>query len=146
MIIKNRKTEQIIIEAETLAGADLRWADLRGADLRWADLTRADLTRADLTRANLRWADLRGADLTGANLRWTDLTGANLTRANIDFASLQLWCGSKDMIIDDRIAKQLAMHVFNLIEKKWPGGLTDAQKAWINESHRVQDGSFHPFN
>ena len=116
MIIKNRKTEQIIIEVETLAGANLRWANLRWADLRWADLTRADLR------------------------------GANLTRANIDFASLPLWCGSKDMIIDDRIAKQLAMHVFNLIEKKWPGGLTDAQKAWINESHRVQDGSFHPFN
>lgn len=41
-------------------------------------------------RANLRDADLQGADL--------------------DYTCLPLWCGSKGMIVDKRIAAQIAAH------------------------------------
>jgi uncharacterized protein YjbI with pentapeptide repeats len=88
-----------------LSGANLRGADLRGADLSGANLTGANLTRADLTGANLTRADLRGADLSGANLRGADLRGAN-----IDLSCWPLWCGSKNVKVDDKIARQLAAH------------------------------------
>ena len=55
--------------------------------------------------ANLRYANLRYADLEDANLR-----DADLRRANLDYSCLPLWCGSKGMIVDRRIAAQIAAH------------------------------------
>ena len=75
--------------------ADLRGADLQGANLRWANLR----------KVNLRNADLQGADLRGANLQGADLRGAD-----IDYSCLPLWCGSKGMVVDRRIAAQIAAH------------------------------------
>ena len=66
---------------------------------------RADLQDADLQYADLQDADLQRADLQGANLR-----GANLRGANLDYSCLPLWCGSKGMIVDRRIASQIAAH------------------------------------
>ena len=78
---------EIVREArEKGAPANLRRADLRGADLRGADL---------------RWADLQGVDLRRANLRWADL----------DFSVWPLWCGSKGVIVDIKIVRQLLAHV-----------------------------------
>ena len=103
--IKNRLTGAVILELESLRGADLTSADLRGAylestDLRGAyltgtDLRSADLTGAYLTGAILTDADLRSADLTGAILRSADLTGAILTDADLRSADLT---GAKNII------------------------------------------------
>lgn len=40
-----------------------------------------------------------------------DLQGANLQRANLDFAAWPLWCGSRDAILDNRLARQLMAHI-----------------------------------
>ncbi len=66
-------------------------------------------------RADLRWADLRGARLIGARLSGADLSGArlngaDLTGADIDYSCWPLWCGSKSVKVDDKIARQLAAH------------------------------------
>lgn len=66
---------------------------------------RADLRHADLQDADLRDADLQGADMQGADLQYADLRGADL-----DYSCLPLWCGSKGMIVDKRIAAQIAAH------------------------------------
>ena len=55
-------------------------------------------------------ADIRDADLRGADLRVADLRDADLRDACIDFSCLPLWCGSKGMIVDRRIAAQIAAH------------------------------------
>ena len=55
-------------------------------------------------------ANLRRADLWGANLQAANLQGADLRRANLDFSCLPLWCGSKGMKVDEKIAAQLALH------------------------------------
>lgn len=60
-------------------------------------------------RANLSGADLRGADLNGADLSEADLCGANL-----DYFCWPLWCGSLDVKVDARIARQLAYHFCRL--------------------------------
>ena len=93
-----------------LRGANLRDANLRDTDLRVADLRDADLQRADLQGAELQGANLRGADLQGANLRGADLRDADLRYANLDYSCLPLWCGSKGVIVDKRIAAQIAAH------------------------------------
>ena len=80
--------------------ADLQGADLQGADLQWANLQGANLRDANLRDANLRYADLQAANLRDADLRWADL----------DYSCLPLWCGSKGMIVDKRIAAQIAAH------------------------------------
>jgi len=80
-------------------------ANLSGVDLRDADLREANLCDANLTEANLRGANLAEANLSGANLRGADLSGADL-----DFSVWPLWCGSKDVKVDTRIAAQLAAH------------------------------------
>jgi len=94
-----------------LRSADLRSADLRSANLRDADLLDADLRSADLRGANLRGANLRGADLRDADLRSADLWGADLRSANLDFSCWPLWCGSKGVIVDLKVAYQLLAHV-----------------------------------
>ena len=92
-----------------LCKEDLRGACLRGADLRGACLRGADLSEADLREADLREADPRSADLSGA-----DLHGADLRGANIDYSCWPLWCGSLDVNVDTRIARQLAYHFCRL--------------------------------
>ena len=80
-----------------------------------ADLTGANLTRADLTGAYLTGANLTRADLTGAYLTDAYLTGANLTGADLDYSAWPLWCGSRGVIVDRRIAVQLIAHVCALV-------------------------------
>lgn len=123
------------LESANLYGADLRCANLDGANLRNANLCYADLTGATLVDANLEYANLTNACLkdcflNGANLIRTTLDEANLQGAwlycanlfnaslhstdfsdcNIDLSCLPLWCGSKGLIVDKRIAQQIAAH------------------------------------
>lgn len=113
-----------------LSGADLSGAYLRGADLRNASLVDADFKNVDFSGADLRNADLRGANLVGANLSCADLRNANLScaglrnanlrdadlrGANIDYTSWPIWCGSKHVKVDKKIAMQLASHFCTLI-------------------------------
>ena len=105
-------------------------ADLRGADLREANLRGASLNEADLRRA-----DLRGVRLSEANL-----SEANLSRANLDYSSWPLWCGSLDVKVDARIARQLAYH-FCRLDCDDPEYL-EARKAiasLANKFHRVDE-------
>lgn len=81
-------------------------------------------------RANLRTADLSEADLRGANLRG----------ANLDYSCWTLWCGSLDVKVDARIARQLAYH-FCRLDCDDPEYL-EAQKAiakFANGFHRVDE-------
>jgi uncharacterized protein YjbI with pentapeptide repeats len=62
---------------------------------------------------NRLWREGQGgrrADLHGADLREADLYGANLREANLDFSCWSLWCGSRDVTVDRRIAAQLTAH------------------------------------
>ena len=86
--IKNRYTGKIIIEAQTMSGADLREADLSGANLSWADLSGANLREADLSWADLSGANLSGADLSGANLRGADGNGREIISFNLEFKAV----------------------------------------------------------
>lgn len=100
--------------------ADLRGADLRGANLGGANLREADLREADLRMANLRRADLSGADL--------------------DYSCWPLWCGTLDVKVDARIARQLAYH-FCRLDCDDPEYL-EARKAiaeFANKFHRVEE-------
>ena len=40
-----------------------------------------------------------------------DLRGANLRRADLDFSCWPLWCGSKNVKVDNRLVFQLAAHI-----------------------------------
>jgi uncharacterized protein YjbI with pentapeptide repeats len=108
--IKSMGGKRADLRDANLQGADLRWANLQHADLRGANLQRADLRWANLQQADLRDANLQGADLRDANLQHADLRGANLQRADLDYSCLPLWCGSKKMKVDKRIASQIAAH------------------------------------
>ena len=65
-------------------------------------------------RADLRGADLRGADLRGANLRGADLREADLRGVDLDFSVWPLWCGSKNVKVDNRLVYQLVAHICGL--------------------------------
>jgi len=84
-------------------------ADLRRADFH-SDLRDANLRGSDLRGSNLSHSDLRDADLSYTDLRDAKLHGANLSGADLDFSCWPLWCGSKGVKADRRIAAQLAAH------------------------------------
>lgn len=91
--------------------------------------------RADLGGTDLGGASLSGADLSGAILRGADLDGANL-----DFSCWPLWCGSLDVKVDARIARQLAYHFCRLDCDD--SGYLEARKAiakFANGFHRVDE-------
>lgn len=102
------------LSRSNLGGADLLKANLGGANLRGVELSEADLRGADLSEANLRRASLNGANLNGADLRMADLRMADLRGANLDYSCWPLWCGSLDVKVDARIARQLAYHFCRL--------------------------------
>ena len=82
-----------------------------------------------------KMANLCGVDLSGANLR-----GANLHGANLDYSCWPLWCGSLDVKVDARIARQLAYH-FCRLDCDDPEYL-EARKAiteFANGFHRVDE-------
>lgn len=123
-----------------LSGAELSEADLRRADLNGADLRGADLRGAELSRASLNGADLNGADLRMAKLSEAGLGGADLCGANLDYSCWPLWCGSLDVKVDARIARQLAYH-FCRLDCDDPEYL-EARKAiaeFANGFHRVDE-------
>lgn len=86
-----------------------KWANLGLANLSGAILCGVNLSKTILYGANLRGANLHGANLYGADLR-----GANLHGAIIDYSCWPLWCGSLDVKVDARIARQLAYHFCRL--------------------------------
>ena len=106
---------------------------------------KANLCEADLCGANLCMADLRGADLRQATLYWADLYGAklygaNLCGADLDYSCWPLWCGSLNVKVDARIARQLAYH-FCRLDCDDPEYL-EARKAiakFANGFHRVDE-------
>ena len=101
---------------------------------------RAALSRADLCEADLRMAALSRADLCEADLRMADLCGANLRGADLDYSCWPLWCGSLDVKVDARIARQLAYH-FCRLDCDDPEYL-EARKAiaeFANGFHRVDE-------
>ena len=115
-------------------------ANLNGADLYRANLYRANLCGANLCGATLCGANLRGANLRGANLCGATLCGANLHGANLDYSCWPLWCGSLDVKVDARIARQLAYH-FCRLDCDDPEYL-EARKAiakFANGFHRVDE-------
>ena len=123
-----------------LQGADLPCANLPCANLRGADLRDADLPFASLRDANLRDANLKDANLKGANLKGADLRGANLRGADLDYSFLPLWCGSKGMIVDRRIAAQIAAHFCALVcdDEDYQAART-AILEFAKTSHRAMD-------
>ena len=76
--------------------------------------------------ADLHGANLCGADLCGANLHSADLHSANLCGANLDFSCWPLWCGSKNVKVDDRLIAQLIFHVTRLDISCCSGGVREA--------------------
>ena len=108
------------------------------ADLEGADLEGANLEGANLEGANLEGANLEGANLGGANLNGADLEGADLRGANLDFSCLPLWCGSKGMIVDDRLAQQIAAHFCALTcDSKEYKQAREALLPYARKSHRA---------
>jgi len=115
-------------------------ADLQGANLSCANLQGANLSCANLRGADLRGADLRGANLSCANLRGADLRGADLRGADLDYSSLPLWCGSKGMIVDRRIAAQIAAHFCALdCDDEDYQTAREAILEFAKSSHRAKD-------
>ena len=90
-------------ELETIVMNHKLWRNHEGGErvnLQYADLGKADLRNADLRNAYLQYADLRNADLQYADLRY----------AYLDYSCLPLWCGSMGMVVDRKIAAQIAAH------------------------------------
>ena len=128
------------LQGADLPFANLRDANLKGANLKGANLKGANLQDANLQDANLQDANLKGANLRGANLRDASLQGANLQGANLDYSFLPLWCGSKGMIVDRRIAAQIAAHFCALVcdDEDYQAART-AILEFAKTSHRAMD-------
>jgi len=136
--IKNRFTGETIIPAgkyESLKEA----VENSGSDLSGSDLSRSNLSGSDLSGS-----DLSGSDLSGSDLSRSDLSGSDLSRSDLDYSVWPLWCGSFDVITDDKIKIQLLYHVARIkgnIEDADLKNLIDSKlfKKVCNKFHRVDE-------
>ena len=70
-----------------------------------------------------------------ADLQFADLQGANL-----DFSCWPLWCGSLDVKVDARIARQLAYHFYRLdCDDPEYQAAREAIKDFANKFHRAEE-------
>ena len=146
--IKNRFTGETIIPAgkyESLKEAvENSRSDLSRSDLSGSDLSRSYLSRSDLSRSDLSGSDLSRSNLSGSNLSRSNLSGSNLSGSNLDYSVWPLWCGSFDVITDDKIKIQLLYHVARIkgnIEDADLKNLIDSKlfKKVCNKFHRVDE-------
>lgn len=72
------------------------------------------------------WLDSGGRAGTRADLCEADLCEVDLREANLDFSSWPLWCGSRNVKIDDRLVAQLLWHVTRLDVSGCSGGVREA--------------------
>ena len=72
--------------------------------------------------------------------QWADLRDADLRGADLDFSCWPLWCGSLDVVVDKRIAAQLAYHFCRLVCDD-PGYIKARNDIldFANEFHRVKE-------
>ena len=91
----------------------------------------------EILESHKKW--LRGKDGKRADLRCADLRGTDL-----DYSSFPLWCGSFDIIVDERLIHQLCYHIAKL---KYAGNDSDIKtllesdvfKSVANKFHRVEE-------
>ena len=120
-------------------------ADMRGANIQHANLQAANMRGADLWGVNMQGMDLQGANMQGANMRranmqGADMRGADMRGADIDYACWPLWCGSFDVIVDARIAAQLAYHFCRLVcDDPMYIAARNAIVEFANQFHRVDE-------
>ena len=128
------------LQGVDLQGANLQDANLRNANLQDANLRNANLQDANLQSANLQDANLQDANLRNANLQDANLRNANLQGADLDYSCLPLWCGSKGMKVDKRIASQIAAHFCALdCDDEDYIAAQDAVLAFAKTSRRARD-------
>ena len=126
------KISQPLYHREDLKMQKERLQEILESHKKW--LRGKDGKKADLRCADLRWADLKGVDLRCVDLRGTDL----------DYSSFPLWCGSFDIIVDERLIRQLCYHIAKL---KYAGNDSDIKtllesdvfKSVANKFHRVEE-------
>ena len=105
-----------------------------------ADMQRANMRGADMRGADMRGANMQRADMRGADMQWANMQRANMRGADIDFSCWPLWCGSLDVIVDKRIAAQLAYHFCRIVCDD--DEVKSAQKTLAplaNQFHRVKE-------
>jgi hypothetical protein len=138
--LEGANLERANLRRANLRGASLRRANLRRASLREANLRGANLRRANLEDADMRDADLRFANLERADLRGANLRGADMRRAGLDFSCWPLWCGTKGVVVDSRIAAQLAAHFCAVVcDDPDAKAAQDAVREFARKSHRAFD-------
>ena len=93
----------------------------------------------EILNLHLAWLN-NGPGGMKANLRGADLSWANLRGANLDFSCWPLWCGSKGVKVDRRIAAQLAAHfcVLDCDDPDYQAART-AILEFAKTSHRAKD-------
>ena len=94
-----------------LRGSDMSHSDLRGSDMSHSDLNHSNMIHSNLRYSNLIHSDMRHSDLRYSNLSHSDMRHSDLRGSNLDYSGWPLWCGSLDVHIDDRIARQLLYHL-----------------------------------
>lgn len=122
-----------------LSGIDLKYVDLRGADLRMATFQHSDLRHADLRGTDLRCADLQYADLQHADLQSADLRGADLREADLGFSCFPLWCGSSDLLVDEKLPLMLSAFICSMkCENAEIKELQELIKPYALKSHKAR--------
>ena len=135
-----------------LSHSDLSYSDMRQSDLSHSDLSHSNLLCSNLLGSNMSHSDMSHSNLLDSNLRHSDLSHSNLLGSNlrhsdlshsdIDYSCWPLWCGSLDVHIDDRIARQLLYHLMRpcLVS---PDVSEDFKRALFTKALIAEANKFH---
>ena len=132
--------EKADMQQSDMQRANMQRANMQRANMKWADMRGVDMQQSDMRGADMRGANMQWADMRGADMQWADMRGADMRGVDLDFSCWPLWCGSLDVIVDKRIAAQLAYHFCRLVCDD--DEVKSAQKMLAplaNQFHRVEE-------
>ena len=91
-------------------------------------------------RALMDYEDMINAVVMNVDMKRVDMRHADMSDVDMDYSCWPLWCGSLDVKVDARIARQLAYHFCRLVcDDPEYISARNALVDFANGFHRVED-------
>ena len=116
----NCHLEDAVLDGMSFRNCNFSFAMMKGASMVQTDFTRCNLSNVQLRDAKMMFASFDHCNLKRAKLNYADIRQVNFYRSelidiNIDFSSWPMWCGTKNSIVGEKLAQQIAAHFCALI-------------------------------
>jgi uncharacterized protein YjbI with pentapeptide repeats len=112
--LKNKKLREREWDYCKFEDCNFEYSDLSDSIIENCEFINCNFYHCDMDNCYLKNSIFRECNIKMVNLLRTDLTNADFSTSNIDYSSFPLWCGSFNVILDDKQKQQLLYHLLRI--------------------------------